>query len=280
MPSGPGSTYNGAVTTAPLPPGPDALATLEVAPPVATITMSRPERRNALSRAHMETLIAHLRAVEARDDVAVVLVRGRGPAFCSGHDLAELRGLDDAGRRALFDCCVELMETVQSLPQPVIAVVHGVATAAGCQLVATCDLAVASTAATFATPGVRIGLFCSTPMVALSRAVGRKRALEMLLTGDALDAETACAAGLVNRVVSPERLDAEVDALVQRIAAASPRVVAGGKAAFYRQVEQPQADAYRLTAALMTAGAGSADAGEGIGAFLERRPPVWRSGPA
>ena len=243
--------------------------------PIATVTMNRPQRRNALSLEHMEELVDALAAAGARRDVAAVVLAGRGPAFCSGHDLAEMRGRDAAFYERLFRVCTELMATIQSIPQPVIARVHGVATAAGCQLVATCDLAVASEAARFATPGVRIGLFCSTPMVALSRAVGRKRAFEMLVTGEDLDAAGALASGLVNRVVPAEELDAATAALAARIAEASPPVVEVGKQAFYRQLEIPQADAYELTRQVMASAAAAADAQEGIAAFLEKRPPRW-----
>src|SRR5436190_11120508 len=175
--------------------------------PVAYVTMNRPERRNALSLEHMEELIACFTAIGRSREVGVAILRGNGPAFCAGHDLREMMDRDAAFYQHLFDVCTELMETIQSIPQPVIAQVHGMATAAGCQLVATCDLAVAAEDARFATPGVKIGLFCSTPMVALSRVVGRKKALEMLLTGDFVDAATAASWGLVNRVVAADALD-------------------------------------------------------------------------
>ena len=244
--------------------------------PIATITMNRPERRNALSRAHMEELIACLKAVGQDRDAAVVILKGNGPAFCAGHDLSEMVGQDAAFYRQLFATCAELMETIQAIPQPVIAAVQGVATAAGCQLVASCDLAVATEEARFATPGVKIGLFCSTPMVALSRAVGRKRAMEMLLTGDLISAAEALAAGLVNRVVSATELDAATRALAEKIAAASPLVVGVGKQAFYRQLEMPQHQAYDYAMEVMSFNATFADAQEGMGAFLEKRHPVWR----
>ncbi|MBV9333635.1 MAG: enoyl-CoA hydratase/isomerase family protein, partial [Candidatus Eremiobacteraeota bacterium] len=186
-------------------------------------------------------------------------------------------GRDVDSYREIFDACVELMTRIQTVPQPVIAEVANVATAAGCQLVAACDLAVASTQATFATPGVRIGLFCSTPMVALSRAIGRKRAMEMLLTGEAIDAPTALLWGLVNRVVAPEELHGQTVELARRIASASREVVALGKAAFYAQIDLDQARAYDYTKAVMTSNALEADASEGITAFLERRKPAWRA---
>lgn len=185
-------------------------------------------------------------------------------------------GRDPAFYRRLFDVCCELMETIQAIPQPVIAQVHGVATAAGCQLAATCDLVVASGEARFATPGVRIGLFCSTPMVALSRAVGQKKAMEMLLTGDFISAEEALAAGLVNRVVSPDDLDAETRALADRISEASPLVVGVGKQAFYRQAEMPTEQAYAYTKEVMSFNATFDDAQEGMCAFLEKRAPEWK----
>ncbi|HEY8476572.1 MAG TPA: enoyl-CoA hydratase [Chloroflexota bacterium] len=242
---------------------------------IAQVTMNRPEKRNALSVAHMEELIDALRGVARRPDVGVVVLRGNGPAFCAGHDLAELVGRDAAFYRHVFEVCTVLMETVQQVPQPVIAQVHGVATAAGCQLVATCDLAVASERAQFATPGVKIGLFCSTPMVALTRVVGRKKALEMLLTGEPLSAHEALQLGLVNRVVPHDALQAETLAVARRVLAASPRVVGLGKQAFYRQIEMPQSQAYAYAKEVMTLNALAPDAQEGICAFLEKRPPHW-----
>jgi enoyl-CoA hydratase/carnithine racemase len=176
---------------------------------IATITMNRPEKRNALSVEHMTELIAALRAIGDSAEPAVVILRGNGPAFCAGHDLSELIDRSPDFYRHVFDVCTDLMETIQGIPQPVIAQVHGIATAAGCQLVATCDLAVAADNARFATPGVKIGLFCSTPMVAVSRVVGRKKAMEMLLTGEPISAPEALACGLVNRLASPEALAAE-----------------------------------------------------------------------
>jgi enoyl-CoA hydratase/carnithine racemase len=176
---------------------------------VALVTMNRPKKRNALSLDHMQELIACLKAIGEAGERPVVVLRGNGPGFCAGHDLSEMVGRDPAFYRHLFDVCCELMETIQSTPQPVIAQVHGIATAAGCQLAATCDLVVASEDARFATPGVKIGLFCSTPMVALSRAVGQKKAMEMLLTGEFVSAEEALAEGLVNKVVPAEELEAE-----------------------------------------------------------------------
>jgi enoyl-CoA hydratase/carnithine racemase len=205
----------------------------------------------------------------------VVVIAGAGPAFSAGHDLTELVACEGDDAAELFDTCASLMTTVQSIPQPVIAKVHGVATAAGCQLVATCDLAIAETGARFATPGVRIGLFCSTPMVPLTRAIGPKRAMQMLLTGDLIDASTAIEWGLINDAVSADELDATVDGLARRIAEASPMVLALGKRTFYEQVGMPQADAYTIAAKVMTENAATDDAHEGIQAFLEKRPPTW-----
>ena len=243
---------------------------------IAVITMNRPEKRNALSLAMMRELDGALAAVAQDPDVRAVVLRGEGPAFCAGHDLRELVDRDVDAYRIIFDACVDLMTRIAAIPQPVIAEVAKVATAAGCQLVAACDLAVASTEATFATPGVRIGLFCSTPMVPLTRAIGRKRAMEMLLTGDAIDAATALAWGLVNRVVAPNRLHEESLALARKIASASRSIVGLGKAAFYQQVDLDQASAYEYAKAVMTSNALESDAREGITAFLERRSPAWK----
>jgi enoyl-CoA hydratase/carnithine racemase len=244
---------------------------------VSTLTLNRPDQRNALSLALMVELIDHLHDVGADRDMHVVVLAGNGPAFSAGHDLRELRDNPDPGfRKELFDRCAELMLTIVHHRQPVIAKVHGVATAAGCQLVATCDLAVASVAAKFATPGVNIGLFCSTPMVALSRAVPAKPAMEMLLTGEMIDAATAAAIGLVNRAVPDDQLDASVAGLARTIAEKSPLVLSIGKEAFHRQRELPLAEAYAYTAEVMVRNLEAADATEGIAAFLDKRPPTWR----
>ena len=240
------------------------------------LTLNRPEARNALSIELMTALVEALGRAAGDPHSRVVVIAGAGPAFCAGHDLRELR--QDPRRETyqrIFGLCSELMLAIVRLPKPVIAEVHGVATAAGCQLVATCDLAVAAEAARFATPGVNIGLFCSTPMVALSRAVGRKAAMEMLLTGEPIDAATARSLGLVNRVVPREGLREAVDALARQIAAKSAFTVKIGKEAFYRQAELDLAAAYRYAAEVMTTNMLAEDAGEGIDAFLARRVPVW-----
>jgi enoyl-CoA hydratase/carnithine racemase len=242
---------------------------------IAYVTMNRPERRNALALDHMVELIDCLSMLGASKDIAVIIIRGNGPAFNAGHNLREMIGQSPTFYEHLFDVCTKLMECIQAIPQPVIAQVHGVATAAGCQLVATCDLAVAADDARFATPGVKIGLFCSTPMVALSRAIGRKKALEMLLTGDFLSAEEARAEGLVNQVVPAAELAAATRALADKIASASALIVGIGKQAFYRQLDLPQDQAYAHAKAVMVHNAGLADAQEGMCAFLEKRQPQW-----
>ncbi|MBX3277696.1 MAG: enoyl-CoA hydratase [Acidobacteria bacterium] len=249
---------------------------IEIGDGVARVTLNRPERRNALSLGLMRELAGVLRGVEAEQDVRAVILAASGSVFSSGHDLNELRGRTAGEYREIFDACVELMATIERIPQPVIAEVQGVATAAGCQLVAACDLAVASEDARFATPGVRIGLFCSTPMVALSRAVGRKRALEMLLTGNFIDAHTAAEWGLVNRVVPKGELKTATTALAAEIASASPLTLGIGKSAFYAQIELDEARAYSYTKEIMSLNAMAEDAQEGIGAFLDKRTPCWR----
>ncbi|HMQ34595.1 MAG TPA: enoyl-CoA hydratase [Chloroflexaceae bacterium] len=261
------------MTTAPAQPYQHVL--LDVEDQLATITMNRPTRRNALSLEHMEELIDAFRTVGRRGDVSAAVLRGAGPAFCAGHDLSEMTGRSPEFYRHLFDICTVLMETIQAIPQPVIAQVHGIATAAGCQLAATCDLVVAAEDARFATPGVKIGLFCSTPMVALSRAVPAKRAMEMLLTGDPITAAEAREFGLVSRVVPADELEAATRALAHQIAAASPAVVGLGKQAFYRQLNMPQHQAYAYAKEVMSFNATFADAQEGICAFLEKRKPRW-----
>ncbi|HEY3912301.1 MAG TPA: enoyl-CoA hydratase [Stellaceae bacterium] len=244
---------------------------------VLRLMMNRPQARNALSAALMAAMIAALGRAAKDPQARVVVIAGAGPVFCAGHDLREIRA--DRRREAyerLFAQCSELMLAIVRLSKPVIAEVHGVATAAGCQLVASCDLAVAAEDARFATPGVNIGLFCSTPMVALSRAVGRKAAMEMLLTGELIGAARAREIGLVNCVVPSGELRAAVDALAHEIAGKSAFTVAIGKEAFYRQAELDLAAAYRYAADVMTTNMLSADAGEGIDAFLARRAPKWQ----
>jgi enoyl-CoA hydratase/carnithine racemase len=240
--------------------------------PVTRITLNRAEKRNALSHELMSELTAALRAVEN----PVVVIEGAGPCLSAGHDLKEMTGRSLSFYQDVFSVYTELMETIQGIPQPVIAKVHGFATAAGCQLVAACDLALAAEGTWFATPGVKIGLFCSTPMVEVSRAVGRKRAMEMLLTGTPIDTATAADWGLINRVVPADRLDEAVMDLAGKIAAASPLVVGLGKQAFYRQIDLDKRQAYDLTKAVMTMNAMTGDAQEGMCAFLEKRPPTWK----
>ena len=248
---------------------------VRVEPPAARITLNRPEKRNALSLALMQELIGTLDEVTAAPEVRAIVIEGAGPAFSAGHDLGEMVGRDAGFYEELFDACTVMMESIHRVPQPVIAKVHGIATAAGCQLVAACDLAVAAEGTRFATPGVKIGLFCSTPMVPVSRAVGRKRALELLLTGEPIDAETACAWGLVNRVVHSEGLEEEVTALVDKVARSSPLTVRIGKQAFYEQIDLDEHGAYELTRGVMASNAQAGDAQEGMCAFLEKRPPTW-----
>lgn len=243
---------------------------------IAIITLNRPERRNALSLDMMLELIECLNRTASEPEVSVVILAAAGKAFSSGHDLSEMTGAEILAYRRIFDVCTELMTRIQSIPQPVIAQVQGIATAAGCQLVASCDLAVAAEAATFATPGVKIGLFCTTPMVAVSRAVGRKHALEMLLTGKAIDAATAAEWGLVNRVVPSDRLIQETRALAEEIAHASRFTVALGKQAYYTQIDLDQPKAYAYAKEVMTMNALAEDAQEGMAAFLEKRPACWQ----
>ncbi|MBV8577000.1 MAG: enoyl-CoA hydratase [Acetobacteraceae bacterium] len=243
---------------------------------VAWLTLNRPEARNALSVGLMTALEEALDAIGRDASVRVVVIGGAGPAFCAGHDLREIR--TNPGRQsyeALFAQCSRLMTKMVRLPKPVIARVHGIATAAGCQLVASCDLAIAAESARFATPGVNIGLFCSTPMVALSRAVGRKAAMEMLLTGDPISAARAQALGLVSRVVPETELDSAVTALAGQIAGKSALTLAIGKEAFYRQAEMTLDEAYNYASEVMTRNMLARDAEEGIDAFLAKRAPVW-----
>jgi enoyl-CoA hydratase/carnithine racemase len=243
---------------------------------VLTLTLNRPQQYNALSWAMLEALREALRS--AQDPaVRVVVLAGAGKAFCAGHDLKEMRTnrtLDF--QRRLFALCSEVMLSLIHLPVPVIARVHGIATAAGCQLVGMCDLAVASSQARFAVSGINVGLFCSTPSVALSRNMGRKEAFEMLVTGEFIDAEEAYRRGLVNRVVDPEALDEEVERLAAAIKAKSPVAVRMGKELFYRQLEMGIEAAYQLAGEVMACNMMAEDAAEGIDAFIEKRPPQWR----
>lgn len=244
---------------------------------VATLTLNRPQARNALSVGLLAELQNALDAVADDNAIKVVVLAAKGPAFCAGHDLKEVMADNcTAANSALMAQCSRMMLTLTRLPKPVIARVHGTATAAGCQLVASCDLAIAGRAARFATPGVNIGLFCSTPMVALSRAVSRKHAMEMLLTGELIDAERACAIGLINRVVDDDALTDTVIALARHIAGKSAHTVAIGKEAFYRQLEMGIEDAYAYAGKTMVRNLQAQDAEEGINAFLEKRDPRWR----
>ena len=243
--------------------------------PLAVVTLNRPNRRNALSLELMLESIDCLGRIGGDPSLRVVLLAAAGKVFCSGHDLGQMVGRDINEYRRIFDVCTELMTKVQSIPQPVIAQVQGIATAAGCQLVATCDLAVASDQASFATPGVKIGLFCTTPMVALSRAVGRKRALQMLLTGDPIDALTAAEWGLINLVVADAELAPTARKLAAQIAAASPLTVALGKQAFYTQVDLDQPKAYAYAKEVTSMNSLAAVAQEGISAFLGKRQACW-----
>jgi len=251
------------------------VAPADDAQPAARITLNRPEKRNALSLELMQELIAALRETSERPSTRAIVIDAAGPAFSAGHDLSEMIDREQAFLDELFATCTVMMETIHELPQPVIAKVHGIATAAGCQLVAACDLAVAAEGTRFGTPGVKIGLFCSTPMVPVSRAVGRKRAMQMLLTGEPIDADTALDWGLVNQVVPADELDAAIDRLTQAIARSTSYTVATGKRAFYDQIDRSEHEAYARTKSVMTENALAADAQEGMSAFLQKRAPHW-----
>jgi len=250
---------------------------------VARLTLNSPGNLNALSEAMLAALAGALDDIGRDPAVRVVILRGTGKAFCAGHDLKEMqagRQAEDAGRdyfQALFGRCADIMQKIVHLPQPVIAQVHGIATAAGCQLVASCDMAVAAEGTRFGVNGVNIGLFCSTPMVALTRNVARKHAFEMLTTGAFVDAQRAEALGLVNRVVPADRLEPETEALARVLADKLTAAVRTGKRAFYDQVEMPLADAYAHTAAVMVDNMLWRDTEEGIAAFLEKRHPDWKT---
>ncbi len=238
------------------------------------ITMARPARRNALSREHIEQLLDAFQKV-GRTNAAGIVLAADGPVFSAGHDFADVAGRSAAEVRGLLAVCTELMQTIQTVPQVVVARVHSLATAAGCQLVASCDLAVAAESASFAAPGGKGGWFCHTPMVAIARNVGRKRAMELALSGDAIDARTALEWGLVNRVVPDDELDAAVDALLARVTRGSRASKAWGKQTLYAQLDRPESDAYGIAIEAMTGSSQTASAAEGIAAFLEKRPPVW-----
>ena len=241
---------------------------------IVTITLDRPEKRNALAVDVMEDVTAALRHTGDTDALGVVIA-ARGPVFSAGHNFGDMAGVGFEEAQQVFDICTEMMTTIQSLPQPVCARVHALATAAGCQLVASCDLAVAAESASFAIPGGKGGLFCHTPLVAVARTIGRKRALEMAFTGDRIDAATAADWGLVNRAVPDGELDAAVDDLMRRATRGSAHSKALGKRAFYRQIDLGQLAAYEYTVQLMAAAATTPDAQEGIAAFLEKRPPKF-----
>lgn len=247
---------------------------------IATLTLNRPKQYNALSTGLMTEIQAALDAIKDDRSVKVVVLEAAGKGFCAGHDLKEMRAAGNAGDKrayfeAVFQQCSRMMLSITRLPQPVIAKVQGIATAAGCQLVATCDLAVAAETAQFATPGVNIGLFCSTPMVALSRAVPRKTAMEMLLTGESIDAATAERISLINRAVPAEDLDSVTLEFAQKIAGKSPLTLKIGKEAYYRQIEMDLEQAYSYTSEVMTTNMLARDAEEGIDAFIEKRAPTW-----
>lgn len=248
---------------------------------IATLTLNRPPARNSLSEALLDALQSNLNEIANNDQVRVVIIAANGPAFCAGHDLKEMsarRSDPDRGRayfQELLKRCSTLMQTIVHCPKPVIAQVHAIASAAGCQLVASCDLAIAGNSAGFCTPGVHIGLFCSTPMVALSRNLSPKHSMEMLLTGDTMDAERAVAFGLVNRAVPDDELASATRALAEQIASKSAHTIKIGKQAFYRQLEMGLAEAYDYATEVMTENMLDRDAEEGIGAFMEKRPPTW-----
>ncbi len=266
-----------AAAPAPEPQAEEPLALRSDQGPITTLTLNRPRQFNALSSAMLAALQVELDKIAADESVRVVILAAAGKAFCAGHDLKEMRGHPDKDfQSALFEQCSRMMLTINHIPQPVIARVHGLATAAGCQLVAACDLAVAADTAQFATSGIRVGLFCSTPSVAVSRNLSRKKALEILLTGEFIDARTAEREGLINYAVPPEELDAAVRRLADAIVAKSPVAVAAGKGMFYRQLEMGMEDAYSYAAEVMACNMMAEDAQEGIDAFIEKRAPVWK----
>lgn len=243
---------------------------------IGTIALNRPEKRNVLSLELLQELSALLTTISQKNDIRVLIIKGEGKVFSAGHDISQLVGREMIYYKAIFDTCVEVMEKIQRLPQPVIAQVHGVATAAGCQLVAACDLAVAEEDTLFGTPGVKIGLFCTTPGVPLVRAIGRKRALEMLLTGRMISAREAEQYGLINKVVPADQLAAETKTLAEKIAQASPLTLSIGKEAFYTQVNLADFQAYDYAKQVIVNNLFAEDAREGLSAFLEKRKPTWK----
>lgn len=255
---------------------PEDTITIETRGNLGILTLDNPTQRNPLSTHTMHNVTAALRRLGASEEVGCVILRANGPVFSAGHDLNEMidRSLEE--EQHIFALCTEMMETIQQLTQPVVAAVQGPALAAGCQLVASCDLAVASDTAVFSTPGVKIGLFCSTPMVAVSRVVGRKRALQMLLTGEPVSASTAAQWGLVNEVLPSNELHARAEELGSHIAGASPLTLRIGKQAFYQQIDLPQKEAYAKMTQVMAENALTYDAQEGMTAFLQKRTPIWR----
>lgn len=242
---------------------------------IAIVTLNQPEKRNALSLALLQALYDQFRTIQADSKTRAVILKANGSVFSSGHDLKELAGAQPALLEEVFEVCTRVMELIPALPQPVIAMVHALATAAGCQLVASCDLVIASEKASFATPGVKVGLFCNTPGIPLVRALPIKKALEMLYTGEPISAEEAARFGMVNRVVPAEKLEEETLIFAKKIAGASSAVLAQGKQFFYRQLAMPRSDAYELAEPLMVKSAASPDCQEGIKAFFEKRMPVW-----
>ena len=244
---------------------------------ISVLTLNNPDRRNVLSLEVLEALQTALDSISQDRDIRVVIIKSLGPVFSSGHDLRQLISASIESQELLFSVCTRVMTSIRNLPQPVIAQVQGLATAAGCQLVATCDLAIASADASFATPGVQIGLFCTTPGVAVSRAIGAKRSMEMLLTGQPISADYAAEIGLINRVVSPDDLEQSVLNLARQIGGASSSTVVLGKQVFYKQVELGTSDAYQLAEETMVRNLQDEDAREGISAFLEKRDPKWNN---
>ena len=243
---------------------------------IAWLTLNRPKAYNALSSDLMSELISSLNLIANERDIKVVVIKGAGKGFCAGHDLQEMKvNNNETFLENFFTQCCVLMQAIVNLPQPVIAQVHGTAAAAGCQLVASCDLAFADDKATFATPGVNIGLFCSTPMVAVSRKINRKKMMEMLLLGDKIDSKTAVEHGLINRRVPGKLLNEAVSEIANKIASKSPLTLKIGKEAFYKQLEMPLSEAYEYTSKVMIQNMQARDAEEGIGAFIEKRLPVW-----